>query len=106
MATDMTAVGQAGMASRALRAQLREEIRSGNINFGRKRLAGIIAADHASLATLRVWDALLWVRRIQEREVRSHLHAADVLDPYRLIGELTERQRLALSTSLVERARG
>jgi hypothetical protein len=54
--------------------------------------ANVLAERHDCLQTTRLWDVLLCCRRMDKTTVHRVLAHAGVIDMYRLIGQLTDRQ--------------
>lgn len=82
------------------RAVLRARVRPLENTDGRYELAAILdEGHHQTLAKVPVVGFLKWAKRMVAPSIRLHLAAADCSE-FRLIGELSERQRKLLLEAL------
>jgi hypothetical protein len=68
----------------------------------RHECAAVLEEASPALDRLRVWTLLAWCYRLYERDVPGLLRAAGIAGDFRLVGELTGRQRAALVEALRE----
>jgi hypothetical protein len=66
---------------------------------GADALATVLSQPPAWLASVYVWQLVLWVPRVGDSKAAAMLKASGI-DPWRKVGKLTERQRTALALEL------
>lgn len=86
----------ASLAVRRERSRLRKQVEryagKGCRDAGMLTLAEVLAAKPDCLQRTSLWDALHWVPRVTDGDVRKLMRDADIHSDYRLIGELSSRQ--------------
>lgn len=91
---------QASTVQKARRA-IRNEISSARPRpLSMETLAAVLDDNPTCLGRVMAWDVLGWIYRIEPIHRRNLLRHADVGSDYRLVGELTDRQRGLLAAAL------